>query len=154
GGNRGKMERTGRPPASGRAAGPRRDHLPCPFGAAGRPVPRVGTVSPNEYPTAELDRAEQALAVILDDQRWPSGDARIPWRLVLRGLRGKGFTLGVIDALVKRLTDEGIFAYHRNVIPAGHRWESGAWVHRSEPEIHESFVTTRQRWREYIARRA
>jgi hypothetical protein len=111
-------------------------------------------VSPNEYPAAELDRAEQALAFILDDQRWPSGDARIPWPFILGSLRGRGFTLGLVEALVKRLTDEGVFQYRRTDIPAGHRWEGGAWHHRSEPEVHEFFVTTRQRWRDYLARRA
>ncbi len=108
-------------------------------------------MSADEYPAADLDRAEQDLAFILDDQAWPEGgECCVPGSLFLK-LRDRGFPFMLIKALVQRLVNEGVFRYHEVVTPAGYR-PDGSWC--DVPEVKMFWVTTRERWRTYLARLA
>jgi hypothetical protein len=106
-----------------------------------------------DYSAAELDSALEALEAILDDLEWPAGPVSIPRDDLLGELRSRGVTRGLANALFERLTEYEVFRYRKTTTPAGVSRENGLPVLRLEPEVDELYVTTKDLWRDYLARR-
>jgi hypothetical protein len=109
-----------------------------------------------DYPAADQDRAEKALEDILDDLKLPAGPVAISQDHLLGEFRSRGITRGLAKALLDHRTE--VFQYRELITPAGSTPAGvigGVVLHavRLEPEVDEVYVTTRDLWYDYLARR-
>ena len=98
------------------------------------------------FTSAELDRVEDALALVLEDSCWHGEELYVPPYKLMKQLRLHGHTRAKIIATLERLVERGVLEtpFPETVmydLEIGSAWE----VNR------QNYFTTRTRWLAYLA---